>query len=323
MRRLFLLFVVLVATTALWAHDFEVNGIYYNYLDETSVEVTYKGSNYAVYSNEYSGELAIPEIVTYNSLTYSVTSIGEEAFRACSSLNSVTISNNVTSIGKSAFNSCSSLISFTIPSNIVHIGESAFENCTNLTSIVIPNSITSIENYTFKSCSSLKDITIPSTVTTIGVQALAFTLWEVQQPDGIVYINDVLYEYKGDMKRNTSLEVKPGTISISPHAFFGGSNLVAITIPNSVKSIGKWAFKDCSDLTSIVIPEGITHIEEEILSLCFSLESVSIPEGVKSIGENAISELNNLKSLNCFTNAIYKIKSLSFPENHSIVCSCC
>ena len=147
MRRLFLLFVVLVATTALWAHDFEVNGIYYNYLDETSVEVTYKGSNYAVYSNEYSGELAIPEIVTYNSLTYSVTSIGEEAFRACSSLNSVTISNNVTSIGKSAFNSCSSLISFTIPSNIVHIGESAFENCTNLTSIVIPNSITSIENY--------------------------------------------------------------------------------------------------------------------------------------------------------------------------------
>ncbi len=297
MRRLFLLFVVLVATTALWAHDFEVNGIYYNYLDETSVEVTYKGSNYAVYSNEYSGELAIPEIVTYNSLTYSVTSIGEEAFRACSSLNSVTISKNVTSIGKSAFNSCSYLISFTIPSNIVHIGESAFENCTNLTSIVIPNSITSIENYTFKSCSSLKDITIPSTVTTIGVQALAFTLWEVQQPDGIVYINDVLYEYKGDMKRNTSLEVKPGTISISPHAFFGGSNLVAITIPNSVKSIGKWAFKDCSDLTSIVIPEGITHIEEEILSLCFSLESVSIPEGVKSIGNNAFYACHALKTI--------------------------
>ena len=311
MRRLFLLFVVLVATTALWAHDFEVNGIYYNYLDETSVEVTYKGSNYAVYSNEYSGELAIPEIVTYNSLTYSVTSIGEEAFRACSSLNSLTISKNVTSIGKSAFNSCSSLKSFTIPGNIVYIGESAFEDCTNLTSIVIPNSITSIENYTFRSCSSLKDITIPSTVTKIGCQALAFTLWEAQQPDGVVYINDVLYEYKGDMKRNTSVEVKSGTISISPHAFFSCTNLIAITIPNSVTSIGKWAFKDCSDLASIVIPEGIIHIEEEIFSLCVSLESITIPEGVKSIGTDAFYACYALKIIT-IPNTIERIGNNAF-----------
>ena len=97
------------------AHDFEVDGIYYNitsYADLT-VEVTYRGYSYGSYSNEYSGAVTIHSTVTYNSKTYRVTSIGSSAFSGCSSLTSITLPKSVTSIGSGAFNKCSSLTSIT------------------------------------------------------------------------------------------------------------------------------------------------------------------------------------------------------------------
>ena len=126
MRKLFLLFWALLATTCLWAHDFEVDGIYYNYLDGNNVEVTYWGSYSGQYDNEYSGVVAIPSTVTHNGTTYSVTSIGEGTFEGCSSLTSITIPNSVTSIGGWAFAGCSSLTSVTIPNSVTNIGDYAF-----------------------------------------------------------------------------------------------------------------------------------------------------------------------------------------------------
>ena len=90
------------------AHDFEVDGIYYNILseEEKTVEVTYGGDYSNSYSNEYTGSVVIPESVTYNGATYSVTSIGKEAFSGCIWLRSITIPNSVTSIGEFAFHGC-------------------------------------------------------------------------------------------------------------------------------------------------------------------------------------------------------------------------
>lgn len=96
---------LLLCSTVASAHDFEVDGIYYNITDATAktVEVTYSGS-YS--SSEYTGAETIPSTVTYNGTTYSVTSIGEWAFDNCTGLTSVTIPNSVTSIGGNAFYSC-------------------------------------------------------------------------------------------------------------------------------------------------------------------------------------------------------------------------
>ena len=123
LRHLFTALLLLCAT-AVAAHDFTVDGIYYNITDATNktVEVTYGGTSYSQYSNEYNGSVVIPESVTYYGTTYSVTTIGDEVFKICSGLTSVVIPNSVTSIGNSAFSGCYRLTSVVIPNSVTSIG---------------------------------------------------------------------------------------------------------------------------------------------------------------------------------------------------------
>ena len=111
-----------------FAHDCAVEGIYYNLNnEEMTAEVTFKG-NY-VDNQDYSGNVAIPESITYSDQTYSVTSIGRSAFGNCSGLTSITIPESVTRIGDYAFSGCTGLTSITIPKSVTSIGSSAFFYC--------------------------------------------------------------------------------------------------------------------------------------------------------------------------------------------------
>ena len=177
MKKQLLLLAMILLPLVASGHDIEVKNaggktIYYNYInDGTELEVTYRGSDYTSYSNEYQGYVAIPEEVTYMNRTRKVTSIGDYAFYRCYGLTSITIPNSVTSIGYFAFFGCEGLTSVTIPNSVTSIGNYAFYNCPGLTSITIPNSVTSIGDGTFGGCSKLTSITIPNSVTSIGAEA--------------------------------------------------------------------------------------------------------------------------------------------------------
>ena len=153
------------------AHDFEVDGIYYNKINSNTVEVTYRGSSYG--NDSYAGAVVIPSSVKYNGVTYSVTSIGYAAFEYCTSLTSIEIPNSVTSIGDLAFCNCTSLTSIVVDSGntkydsrndcnaiIETASNTLIAGCQNT---IIPNSVTSIGNFAFAYCESLTRIICTAT----------------------------------------------------------------------------------------------------------------------------------------------------------------
>ena len=135
-QKLFTFFLALVASmSTIYASDTQVDGIWYDFDSSTkTASVTYRGSNYDSYDDEYSYFVYIPETVIYNGTTYRVTSIGASAFSSCY-LTSIIIPNSVTSIGEKAFFGCYSLTYASIGSGIKTIGEMAFGDCWQLTHI--------------------------------------------------------------------------------------------------------------------------------------------------------------------------------------------
>ena len=317
MKKTLLSLIALLITAIAFAERVEIDGIYYNLNKENkTAEVTYQ---YEMSYNNYSGLTAftIPSSITYNSETYnvtsigysafagcssltsvtipnSVTSIGNDAFIACSVLSSITIPNSVTSIGNEAFYNCSALTSITIPNNVTSIGDGAFYECSSLTSITIPNNVTSIGSYAFMNCSSLTSITIPNNITSIGGYAFHETPWLNNQPDGCVYINNLLYTYKGEMPENTHIDVKEGTTVIIGAAFDGCSDLTSISIPNSVTYIGEYAFYYCSSLSSISIPNSVTSIGDGAFYECSSLTITINSTTPPTLGSNVFSNITTI-----------------------------
>lgn len=274
--------------------------IYYNWInDHTELEVTYNKGNpdQFNFTKSYRGNVAIPESVNYQGHTYNVTSIGKYAFFGCIGLISVVIPDGVTYIGQYAFSGCSDLKSIIIPNSVKLLDAYAFLDCKNLTSIFIPNSVTTLEDGVFQRCEKLSSINIPNSVTTIGISAFAETSWYDNQPNGLVYVGEVLYTYKGDMPVNTQIILKDGTLGIAGGAFQYCDNLTSITIPNSVKSIGESAFKGCSGLSSIIIPDGVTYIGPYAFNKCTSLTSFDIPSGITLIGMFVFDECTSLQSV--------------------------
>ena len=229
-RHLLILFAALLPLLAS-AHDFEVDGIYYNITSNTEAEVTYKGDSfdgYYVYTGGYSDStITIPATVTYEGVEYSVTRIGNHAFDHCWDLISITLPESVTSIGGDAFSDCRNLTAINIPEGVTSIEPSVFNNCESLIAINIPEGVTSIGEYAFCNCEDLTTINIPEGVTSIASYVFfrCFSLTAITLPEAVT--------------------------SIGEYALYNCSSLTTITIPKGVTYIGTSVFRNCNRLTTI------------------------------------------------------------------------
>ena len=315
-----------------------------------TISGTGKMTDYSVYDHgPFYDNASIKSVV----IESGVTSIGDEAFVACSNLTSVTIPNSVTSIGDEAFVACSNLTSVTIPNSVISIGNYEFNSCTSLTSITIPNSVTSIGDVPFCNCTRLTSIDveesnanyssqdgvlfnknkttlilypignartsydIPNSVTSIGDYAFfgCTSLTSVTIPDSVTSIGSGAF---GGCESLTSITIPNSVTSISGGAFWNCKSLASITIPNSVTSIGSGAFSYCESLTSVTIPDSVTSIGREAFWNCKSLTSITIPDSVTSIGSNAFYNTAYYNDESNWDNGVLYISNCLIKANTNI-----
>ncbi len=207
---------------------------------------------------------------------------------------SATVKTGTVGLAARAFEDCSKLKSVTIPNGVKSIGVYAFRDCSSLPSITLPDSVTSIAISAFKDCSSLNSIKLPDGLKSIGSGAFQGTPLLNNQTTAIKYVG----KWAVDCDQvATSATIKSNTLGIADDAFSGCSNLISITIPDSVKILGYSAFEDCTRLKSITIPTGVTSIGYSTFYGCSSLTSITIPDSVTLIGSSAFAGCSNLTSI--------------------------
>lgn len=230
-------FLSLMCSVTVGAFDFSVNNIYYNINDKTlTAEVTY-GNSY----NSYSGQIVIPATVSNNGKVYDVTAVGENAFRDCSGLTSVTFGSNVATIGKRAFLNCSALASVNITNGITEIRDYAFAQCGTLSTVTMNNdSPLHIGNGAFMRCSSLNNVKWQSCenlegrggITTLGTSAFAYctSLTSIMLPGDIQLMGTSIFDGCTSLASITVTAEQPLAVSGDP---FSLNSSVTIYVPSS------------------------------------------------------------------------------------------
>jgi hypothetical protein len=205
--------------------------------------------------------IVIPDRLNYNGVTYTVTTIDYSAFMGCKHLTHITMPETITRIEGAAFEGCSSLVSINLPEGLNYLGYRAFFGCV-----------------------SLSNLTLPSTIEDIDYGALDSTAWLANQPNGVVYINDILYGYNGQLPNSAFIKVKDGTRVIANQAFLNCKQLYYIYIPGSVKTIGSLAFYGCTSLARVDFSPGLEDLFGNAFAGCKSLTHLVLPDGLKWIG---------------------------------------
>ena len=323
MKKLFTLILAVLLPLVINAAE-EIDAIWYNF-EGSNASVTFRDYNY----NSYSGDVVIPETVTYNGKIYRVTGIGDNAFQDCTTLTSITIPRSVTAIGSWSFYNCTGLKSvfitdlaawcnlsfFMSNDNPLFYAGRLFLNGQEIRDLVIPQSVISIGNYTFCGCINLTSVNIPEGVTSIGDYAFGdcyfiqssfvnnssltsdinwgATLCEKETSDGMLINGDEVIKCRNWA---TSITIPEGVKNIAGWAFYSKSNLTSITIPEGVTGIGYAAFYGCTGLSSVNIPNSVTSLGASAFRDCTALKTVTIGNGVTKIDEYTFCDCTALTS---------------------------
>lgn len=276
--------------------EFTVGDLIYR-INDDQVSVTVIGH---VDGYEATGDLIIPESVSYEGHNYTVTTIGETAFLYCFYLTNLSIPNTVTTIEASAFAYCQSFTGdLVIPNSVTTVGYGAFQICPGFDGdLIIGSSVTEIGDYAFNSCDGMTGILhIPSNVQSIGGNSFGYCAFSgiTVDPENSVYdsrndCNAIIETSTNQLVTGCKNSTIPNTVtSIGYCAFRGIVGLTSIEIPNSVTYIGENAFAFCYDLTGdLTIPNSVDTIDAGAFFYCQSFEGIlTIGESVTFIGDQA------------------------------------
>ena len=329
MRRFYITLVLaflssLVCTRAL-AYDAKIDGVFYslNSYSQTAT-VTYETTSY----NSYSGEVSIPETVTYDEKTYTVTTIGWGAFMDSKNLTKVVLPETVTTIENYAFQNSGS-VDIVIPSGLINVGSLPFQGTPWLdnqpegllyignvaysyigtmpegTEIALKEGTVSLAGRVFANQKGLKSISIPSSVRVIGTEAFrdCSSLSEIVLPEGVTTIGELVWFGCTGL---SSFHLPASVTDIKPIPF-GGVKMLSLTVDpanpvydsrdNCNAIIRTSSNQLVAGCCNTVIPEGVTSLAYGAFDDCLGLETVNLPSSVKEIGFYAFSSCPDLVSI--------------------------
>lgn len=255
--------------------------------------------------------------ITFSDGRKGLKKIGSLAFKDCSSLESIDLSNaEITEIPVRAFENCTSLKSIKLPSTVTKIADNAFAGCSNLEEIkgLEQCKISELSATAFDGCVRLKDInlsnatiatipdqifsgmrglisaTVPKTVTSIGTEAF-YACKNLEMINGlsdcdITKIGEKAFYNCWSLKEadlsGSSLTVLPAS------AFKGDTALLSVKMPESLNEIGNEAFYGCSAMKKLDLNNTrLTTIGNSALSDMTSLMYINLPDTVNSVGAKA------------------------------------
>ena len=268
-------------------------------------------------------EITIPSTVCNNPVPSStsqaqVLGIGKNAFKECTSLESITFAEGGSAgltLAEGAFTGCSSLTAVDFTERLVNgvdknsgvfpaIGKNAFSDCTSLAVVTNLGVLEGIGDFAFKNA-AITEIKLPAMLTYYGTSPFMgcpLTKIDIEDGNQALEVKDgILYD-----KSLTKLLIYPigleGEVSIPDsveeigEGVFAGSGISDITLPSSLTEVGAQAFKGCKKLTRVVLPEGCTAIGASAFTDCPMLESINIVDCTKmtSIGDYAFKGCSKL-----------------------------
>lgn len=355
MKKLFMLLsmaiMIALHNSPALAYDLEANGIYYNYTEQWGNREAYL--SVVENPNKYSGDITIPEEVSYNGTPVKVKVIEQGAFYGCTDVTSVKIPKGITKIQNVAFYGCEGLRELNLPDDLEYIGSGVFQRCNGLISITIPEKVSTMYSGCFWGCTKLKSVEFKNR-TPVNIHGDSFLYVNMEScalivPDGCkeIYEGTQVYNYFCNIFEKSSYDyskMRPGftlgglryfAISDNEVRLQDGKSLSPsdkVEIPSTIIYNGKdytvtkigitaFSFVNIKELT---IPNTIKVIESGAFDYCSHITELTIPESVEIIDDEAFAFTSSAKTLNLGSGlkrigeeAFYAcgISSLIVPEN--------
>ena len=307
--------VLLLSVSPAYADDAQYQDLRY------SIDPNYLTAE-VVLNPRVTGELLIPETIVVGQNSYTVTAIGDRAFKGCKGLTSVVLPKTLKQVYRSAFEGTGIMLNktnwkdgclwidsvliatdktikprFTVPEGTRLIAAGAFMGNKTVTRVELPACISRIDHETFKDCKNLVKIVIPATVTSIGEDAFAgsgIAANENKWKKGALIIDDCLVATNNDLPAKYVFKNKIPIRLIAERAFANRKNLKTVEIPQSVTAVPSAAFYNCENLTSVTIPSTVREVGNFAFYQCALLKSAKLPDQLERIGMGAFYGCVNL-----------------------------
>ncbi|MBQ0119815.1 MAG: leucine-rich repeat protein [Bacteroidales bacterium] len=294
----FVIAMALLTSISSWAESVYIDDILYS-LSFTTCNL--------MNGTKKSGDVVIPEKVTYNGKEYVVEGIWDEAFRDNVKITSFTVQgNSLTTIGEYAFSKCTSLKKVNLPQSVRRIEKRAFEQC-GLESFDMPP-ITYLEEGLLYYCTDLKSVTLSPTIKTLPANTVygCHSLTQLIIPEGIEALATSSINYCNSL---TTVQFPNTLTTIGDNVMYNCFALEHINLPSSLRTIGENFMRE-NYLKSLIIPEGLTTLGAYSFSENKAMESLSLPNSLRNIGTGAFYRFNVLKML--YVNADTRLSSWSY-----------